>query len=60
MVSRTASNTVLVVDAASASMISKIVLARPRQTAAVLAPFERKEFVPKINYREVPKDNAAR
>jgi hypothetical protein len=25
----------------------------------VLAKFERKEFVQKINYREVPKDNAA-
>jgi len=30
------------------------------QENTVLEKFERKEFVQKINYREVPKDNAAR
>jgi len=36
------------------------VLEMAAQDSAVLAKFERKEFVQKINYREVPKDKAAR
>jgi hypothetical protein len=37
-------------------MISKTVLDRPRQTAAVLAKFERKEFVQIRNYRGATND----